>query len=199
MRPFIADYLETVRQALADFNPSDLEPVVEALYQAWVEGRQVFTLGNGASAALASHMACDLGKGTAADLGTGPVVTKVKRLRIIGLADNTALMTAYGNDVVYDDIFVEQLKNLLNSGDVVLGISGSGGSPNVLRALDYARGKGAITIGFTGAQPKAELMRQRCDITVAAPLTLMEQIEDLHVVFHHIVSLALRERVFQSQ
>ncbi|MGE5674619.1 MAG: SIS domain-containing protein, partial [Mycobacterium leprae] len=90
-------------------------------------------------------------------------------------------------------------KNLMNPGDVVLGISGSGGSPNVLRGLEYARAKGAVTIGFTGNQPKAQMMRDICNITLAAPLTLMEQIEDLHVIFHHVVSLVLRQMVFSSQ
>lgn len=118
-----------------------------------------------------------------------------KRLRIIGLADNVALMTAYGNDIRYEDVFVEQLKNLLGEGDVVIGISGSGGSPNVLRALEYSRARGAVTVGFTGAQPKAAMLRSHCDYTLAAPLDLMEQIEDLHVIFHHVISLALRRLI----
>lgn len=195
MQAFINDYLATVQKAIGALNPADLEAVVNAIYDAYQNDKQVFTMGNGASAALASHMACDLGKGTAADLGAGTEVTGVKRLRIIGLADNVALMTAYGNDVAYEDIFLEQLKNLLNPGDVVIGISGSGGSPNVLRAMEYARQKGAVNIGFTGFQPKAEKMKALCDITLQAPLTLMEQIEDLHVVFHHVISLALRQRI----
>jgi D-sedoheptulose 7-phosphate isomerase len=196
MQQLISDYLATVQNGLGELNPADLAAVIAAIYDAYLHDKQVFTCGNGASAALASHMACDLGKGTSTDLGQGPVVSAAKRLRIIGLADNVALMTAYGNDISYEDVFVEQLKNLLNPGDVVLGISGSGGSPNVLRALEYARARGAVTIGFTGAQPKAPLMRALCDITVAAPLTMMEQIEDLHVVFHHVVSLGLRRKIF---
>jgi D-sedoheptulose 7-phosphate isomerase len=200
MQSLINEYLATVQKAIGALNPADLEAVVGALYEAYKNDTQIFTCGNGASAALASHMACDLGKGTSTDLGQGPTVSgAAKRLRIIGLADNVALMTAYGNDIRYDDVFVEQLKNLLNPGDVVLGISGSGGSPNVLRALEYARARGAVTIGFTGAQPKAPQMKALCDITVAAPLTVMEQIEDLHVIFHHVVSLALRKLVFESQ
>ncbi|MGE5673229.1 MAG: SIS domain-containing protein, partial [Mycobacterium leprae] len=199
MQQFISDYLATVTQAIGQLNPAELEAVANALFEAYQNDKQIFTMGNGASAALASHMACDWGKGTSTDLGTGTQVTGVKRLRIIGLADNVALMTAYGNDVRYEDIFVEQLKNLMNPGDVVLGISGSGGSPNVLRGLEYARAKGAVTIGFTGNQPKAQMMRDVCNITLAAPLTLMEQIEDLHVIFHHVVSLVLRQMVFSSQ
>lgn len=193
MEAFILEYLQTVQKALGELNPADLEAVVDAMYKAYEDDKQIFTLGNGASAALASHVACDIGKGTAADLGQGAAVSGAKRVRIIGLADNVALLTAYGNDVSYEDVFVEQLKNLLNPGDVVLGISGSGGSPNVLRAMEYARAKGAVNIGFTGAQ--GDKLRALCDIHVSAPLTLIEQIEDLHVIFHHIVGLALRKKI----
>ncbi|HWI61581.1 MAG TPA: SIS domain-containing protein [Symbiobacteriaceae bacterium] len=195
MQDVIREYLVAVEAAIAKLDPAAIEAVVRVVHAAYQNDNQVFTMGNGASAALASHMACDLGKGTAADLGQGPAVSGAKRLRIIGLADNVALMTAYGNDIRYDDVFVEQLKNLLNEGDVVIGISGSGGSPNVLRALEYARARGAVTVGFTGAQPKAELLRSRCDYTLAAPLDLMEQIEDIHVIFHHVISLALRRLI----
>ncbi len=195
MQQFITEYLNTVQKAIGQLNPAELEAVVNAIYTAYQNDKQIFTFGNGASAALASHMACDLGKGTAGDLGAGTEVTNVKRLRIIGLSDNVALMTAYGNDVSYDDVYLEQIKNLLNPGDVVIGISGSGGSPNVLRAMEYARKKGAVNIGFTGQQPKAEKIKALCDITLQAPLTLMEQIEDVHVVFHHVISLALRQRI----
>lgn len=196
MQQFISDYLNTVRDALAQIDPAELEAVVNALYDAYLNDKQIFTMGNGASAALASHMACDLGKGTSVDLGMGPAASGAKRLRIIGLADNVALMTAYGNDIRYEDVFVEQLKNLLNPGDVVIGISGSGGSPNVLRAMEYARARGAVTVGFTGAQAKAPMMKALCDMTLAAPLALMEQIEDVHVIFHHVISLALRMKTF---
>jgi D-sedoheptulose 7-phosphate isomerase len=188
-------YIETVQQALVATETSPLECVVDILYRAFLEGRAVFTFGNGASAALASHMATDIGKLTSLDLGAGPVVTGSRRLRILSLNDNPAWMTALGNDVAYEDVFLEQLKNHLRLGDVVLGISGSGGSPNVLRALDYARALGATTIGFTGQQAKAEEMRTRCDICMQAPVAMMEQIEDLHVIYHHIVTRRLYDRV----
>jgi D-sedoheptulose 7-phosphate isomerase len=199
MQDYIQSYLTTVQEAIAKLDPAQIEGVVNALHTAYLSGKQVFTMGNGASAALASHMACDLGKGTSADLGHGPALSGARRLRIISLADNVALMTAYGNDIRYEDIFVEQLKNLLNEGDVVIGISGSGGSPNVLRAMEYARAKGAVTVGFTGAQPKAHMLSALCDHTLAAPLDLMEQIEDIHVIFHHVISMALRRLILPEQ
>jgi len=188
-------YLDGVRQALAETDPGPLLAVADALDRAFQDGRSVFTFGNGASAALASHMATDIGKLTSLDLGTGPIVSGVKRLSIMSLNDNAAWMTALGNDIAYKDVFLEQLKNHLRPRDVVLAISGSGGSPNVLRALDYARALGATTLGFTGRQAKAGEMLERCDICVQAPATMMEQIEDLHVVYHHIVTRTLYERV----
>jgi D-sedoheptulose 7-phosphate isomerase len=194
----INDYLETVRRALADVDQDALAAAAEVVVRAWEEGRQVFTIGNGASAALASHMACDLGKGSATDLGKGSEPLGGKRLRVISLVDNVALLTAYGNDIAFEDAFVEQLKNLLQPGDVVMAVSGSGGSENVLRALRYARASGAVVVSFTGAQEKAGLIAALSDVCVRAPLTLMEQIEDLHVVFHHVICLVLRQRTFSA-
>ncbi len=195
----ITEYLDTVRAALAVVDVSSIEAVTECLFEAYLQGRTVYTMGNGASAALASHMACDLGKGTARDLALGPGQRSTRRLRIICLNDNIALLTAYSNDIAYEDVFVEQLKNLLRPDDVVIGVSGSGGSPNVLRAMEYARLAGATTVGFTGNQPSAEQMRLRADLMIEAPLDLMEQIEDLHVVFHHIVTIGLRSRIMVDQ
>lgn len=192
---FNQPYVETVCQALTQLDQSGLATIVDVLYGAFLEGRNVFTLGNGASAALASHMACDLGKGTATDVGGGPGQSDVRRLRVISLVDNTALVTALSNDVAYEDIFVEQLKNLLNAGDIVIGVSGSGSSPNVVRALDYARRNGAVTIGFTGARTSALAMQAQCDLCLQAPLTMMEPIEDLHVICHHMITLQQRQRI----
>jgi D-sedoheptulose 7-phosphate isomerase len=188
-------YIDTVRQALDDTDVDVLEKVVDTLFGAFVGGQMIFTFGNGASAALASHMATDMGKLTSLDLGQGPTVSNTARLRILSLNDNSAWMTAVGNDIAYEDVFLEQLKNHLRPRDVVLAISGSGGSPNVLRALDYARARGATTIGFTGQQAKSVEIAARCDICVRAPATMMEQIEDLHVVYHHIVTRRLYDRV----
>lgn len=192
---FVSSYAASISRSVLALDPGAVENIVDALYETYRRDGQVFTLGNGASAALASHLACDLGKGTSTDLGQGAEKSGLRRLRIIGLADNTALISAYGNDVAYDDVFVEQLKNLLRPGDAVVAISGSGGSPNVLRALDYAKALGVTTIGLTGAQSKAQLLIERCDLVLRAPLDLMEQIEDLHVVYSHVIGLLLRERI----
>lgn len=195
MHPSIADYLSTVEQAIRRIDPREVERVVDVLFDACVSGRRVYAFGNGASAALAAHMACDYGKGSAPDLGEGLHDSCASRLRIIALTDNAALLTAYGNDIRYEDVFLEQLKNHLEPGDVVLGVSGSGGSPNVLRALEFARKRGAVTVGFTGQQPPAVRMAGLCDVCLRVPLALMEQIEDLHVVAHHAIACSLRARV----
>jgi D-sedoheptulose 7-phosphate isomerase len=195
VRDAIRDYLTTVQAALNAVDHAEIERVVDVLYRAYRAGNRVYTFGNGASAALASHMACDLGKGTATDLGQGSADSGVARLKIVSLVDNGPLISAYGNDICYDAIFVEQLKNLLERGDIAIGISGSGGSPNVLHALQYARERGAMTIGFTGHQPKSARMIALCDLVLRAPLTMMEQIEDVHVVFHHAISVSLRRRI----
>lgn len=195
----ITGYMKRIQAALDQVDLAEIEAVVELLYAAYQNGQQLFVCGNGGSASLASHMAMDYGKTTSTDLVQGAQVGTAKRFRVISLVDNIPLLTAYANDVSVEGIFVEQLKNLLNPGDVLLGISGSGGSPNVLRALEYARAKGAKTIGFTGGMPKAELMRQSSDLLLAAPSTLMEQIEDLHMIFHHLITLSLRQRIFADQ
>ena len=188
-------YADQVQTAIASIDLETVEQIVLVLEDAFRAGRQVFMMGNGASAALASHMACDLGKGTAIDIGQGVADAGLARLKVVSLVDNVALLTAISNDVSYQDVFVEQLKNLLEGGDVVVGISGSGGSPNVLRAMTYARARGATTIGLTGCQPKSSLLCAVSDIVVQVPLTIMEQIEDVHVIIHHMISTALRERL----
>ena len=195
MRAGIDRYLSEIQAAVGRIDPRDVEAFVSILFDAFRGRHSVFTLGNGASAALASHMACDLGKGTATDLGRGHRVAALPRLRIMSLNDNAALLTAYSNDISYDDVFTEQLKNLLQPGDVVVGISGSGGSTNVLRAMAYARGQGAHTVGLTGLQPSAVQLKELCDLCIQVPLHQIEQIEDLHVVVHHAVSVSLRSRI----
>ncbi len=193
----VADrYYSHLRDGLADGPPKEIGLIVDRL-EAAVEGRQmVFVFGNGACAALAAHMACDLGKGSASDLGApASELPASARLRIMSLPDNSALMSAYGNDVDYNSVFVEPLKNLLDEGDVVIGLSGSGSSPNVLRAMEYARARGASTISFTGARESSSKIADFSDLTLRAPSEVMEQIEDYHVMFLHIIALELRSRL----
>jgi D-sedoheptulose 7-phosphate isomerase len=178
-------YFRRVVEVLEQLPLGAINQVVDRLFQAYRLDQSVYLLGNGGSAALASHAACDLGKGTA---------TPDKRaLRAVSLADNVALMTAWANDSSYDDIFAAQLRPLIRPGDTVLAISGSGDSPNVLNALRVARDSGASRIGITGFA--GGKMKALCDLCVIVPSENMQQIEDSHVCLMHAVFLALRQRM----
>ncbi len=189
------DYLGTVADAIATTDTEALLALTDVLETAYLNGKTIYTFGNGACAALAGHMACDLGKGASLDLDLGPDVLAGRRVRIVSLNDCVPLVTALANDLSYEDVFLEQLKNLLVPGDVAFGLSGSGGSPNVLRALRYARRAGGVTVSMTGAQEKAGLIAELSDVCVRAPLKMMEQIEDAHVVYFHAIAKAMQARI----
>jgi D-sedoheptulose 7-phosphate isomerase len=153
------------------------------LLRARDERRTVFVLGNGGSAATASHLACDLGKGTATE--------GAARFRVLSLCDNSSLLTALGNDHSFEQIFVEQLKGLLGDRDVVIVISASGNSPNVLRALEYARSRGAQTIGLLGfgGGEAAKMV----DVALVSATRNYGIAEDLHLVLQHMLTQAIRK------
>lgn len=165
-----------------------IDRVTDALWRAYVENRTVYVFGNGGSAALASHCACDLGKGT--------VVNGNRRFRVLALTDNVPLMTAWANDASYEDVFAEQLASLVHKDDIALAISGSGNSLNVLKALQVARDAGAFTIGLTGFQGGG--MKDLCDLCVIIPSDSMQVIEDLHVCVNHAIFSALRARMCET-
>jgi D-sedoheptulose 7-phosphate isomerase len=160
----------------------ELERLIDLLLAANAEGRTIFILGNGGSAATASHFACDLGKNT-----ISPGVT---RFRVVPLTDNMPLITAWANDTAYDNVFVEQLDALVKPGDVVIGISGSGNSENVLRAIRLANERGAVTVGmcgFDGGQ-----LNDLVALSVHVSHFNMEQIEDAHMILEHMLCTTLR-------
>jgi D-sedoheptulose 7-phosphate isomerase len=190
----IERYLEDLREATQTISASDLGRAASVLLAAWEAGATVYTLGNGGSASLASHMACDLGKNTASDLGLGGAPAS-RRLRVVSLADNGALLTALANDITFEDVFLEQAKSLVVRGDVVIAVSGSGQSPDILKAMAYARTVGATVIAFTGTRASATAMADLADLTVRAPVEMMEQIEDIHVIFNHILAVILRAAI----
>jgi D-sedoheptulose 7-phosphate isomerase len=183
--PHCKAYFLGVESVLRHLPFAVIDSVTEALWQAYLEGKTVYVFGNGGSAALASHCACDLGKGTS--------INGTRRLRVVALTDNVPLMTAWANDVSYDDVFSEQLDPLIHKGDVALAISGSGNSPNVLKALHLARERGAFTIGLTGFQ--GGKMKALCDLCVVVPSDNMQVIEDLHVSVNHSLFTSLRARM----
>lgn len=178
-------YFLRVESVIRELPFATVDRVIDALWRAYVENRTVYVFGNGGSAALASHCACDLGKGT--------VVNGNRRFRVLALTDNVPLMTAWANDASYEDIFAEQLAALVSKGDVALAISGSGNSPNVLKGLRVAKKAGAFTIGFTGFQ--GGRMKALCDLCVVVPSDNMQVIEDLHVSVNHAVFSGIRSRM----
>lgn len=178
-------YFRDVGSVLHHLPYSLIDRVTDTLWNAYLQGRTVYVFGNGGSAALASHCACDLGKGTA--------VNGNRRFRVLALTDNVPLMTAWANDARYDDIFAEQLTPFIEKSDIALAISGSGNSANVLNGLQVAKDAGAFTIGLTGFQ--GGRMKALCDLCVVVPSENMQIIEDLHVSVNHAVFAALRSRM----
>ena len=182
------DYLLAVQGVLARLDHAIVDRMAETIWRGYEQGRTLFLFGNGGSAALASHFACDIGKGT-----IGP---KRKRLKTVALTDNVALITAWANDQAYDAIFAEQLESLAEKGDRVLAISGSGNSPNVIRGLEAARRLGAQTLvltGFEGGRAKP-----LADLCLVVPSDSMQLIEDAHLCATHAIFLAIRQRMIET-
>jgi D-sedoheptulose 7-phosphate isomerase len=182
------NYFLSVQSALLELPFATIDRVIEALWHAYLEHRSVYVFGNGGSAALASHCACDLGKGT--------VVNGNRRFRALALTDNVPLLTAWANDASYEDVFAEQLATLVHKRDVALAISGSGNSPNVLKGLQVAKDAEAFTIGLTGFQ--GGRMKALCDLCVIVPSDNMQIIEDLHVCVNHAIFSAIRAKMCNS-
>ena len=177
------EYIERLKKTLDSLDLSEIEDFTNAVINAFENNNQIFIFGNGGSASTASHFACDINKGCSNG--------NEKRFKVISLTDNIPIMLAYANDVSYDDVFLEQLKNYLNIGDVVIGISGSGNSINVLRAVEYCNQKGNITIGITGFN--GGVLKKLAKISVNANVNDMQISEDIHMIVVHI----LMKKLFQ--
>lgn len=174
-------YKKSLADALEKLTIEEVEKVAELLHQAGINRRSIFVMGNGGSALTASHMVCDLNKGAS--------YNRDDRFRVFCLNDNVATMMAYANDLDYSQIFVEQLKNFLQPDDVIIGISGSGNSTNVVNAIEFANGIGAVTVamvGFDGGR-----MKQIAHHLIHVPVNDMQISEDLHMVIVHMLMRAL--------
>jgi D-sedoheptulose 7-phosphate isomerase len=171
-------YFEELQRVVTGLSHDGIDQIADALYKAYESERVVYTFGNGGSASLASHFACDLGKGTAYCNGG-------KRFRALALTDNLPALTAWANDSSYEDIFSEQLRNFVHPQDVAFAISGSGNSKNVLNALEVAREAGATTLGISGFE--GGQMKSLCDICVVVPSNNMQIIEDMHLAMAHSI------------
>jgi len=182
-------YFDCLSNTITNLPFDSIDVVAEILVRAYVDSRMIYLFGNGGSAALASHFACDLGKG--AVNGTG------KRFRVLALTDSVPMITAWANDANYDDIFAEQLANFAKPHDVAFAISGSGNSPNVLRGLRTAKELGATTVGLTGFS--GGKLKDLCDICVIIPSDNMQVIEDLHLCVAHAMFTTIRRRICRAE
>ena len=178
----IATYLSDMKGTLSNLPMDDIERVVNLLREARAHKKRVFLFGNGGSAATASHLACDLGKGT--NRHGRP------RLRVVALTDNVPLISAWANDSSYDNVFAQQLQDEIEPEDIAIAISGSGKSPNVLNGVRVARSAGAITIGLTGFDGGE--LRTLVDLCIIVPDDSIDQVEDVHLMLGHIVASCLR-------
>lgn len=182
-------YFALLSGVLAKLPREKVDNLSDILFQAYERSKTTFVFGNGGSASLASHFACDLGKGTSL-----PASIR-KRFRSIALTDNLPTMTAWANDSSYDDIFSEQLENLVVPGDVAFAISCSGNSSNILKALRIAKDRGATTLGLTGFQ--GGKMKGLCDSCLIVPSDNMQIIEDVHLSVAHCIFSVLKVRIEQ--
>jgi D-sedoheptulose 7-phosphate isomerase len=177
-------FLKRVGQELERIDPTQVQALADAIYECYQNGRFVFVIGNGGSGSNASHLCEDLGKGTLRreDFEND----KKKRLRILSLTDNTPYILAWGNDEGFERVFVEQLKNLASPGDLLVAISGSGNSPNILRAVDWANRNGVQTFGCTGYS--GGKLKSLAKKNMHVPLDDMGIVESIHLTaFHWVV------------
>ena len=178
-------YFGQLRESADNVPIAEVARVAEEMLRARAAGRTVYVLGNGGSASTASHAATDWRK-PSHDGDSGG-------LNVVSLVDNVALLTAWANDTSFDNVFAAQLESLLKPGDVVIAVSGSGNSPNVLRAVEAARRRGGVTIGFAGFDGGA--LANLVDICVVVPCDHQGMIEDVHMVMVHALTVALRQAV----
>lgn len=178
-------YKVKLLEAIEGIDLARVEQAIEWFRQARDAGRHIFVCGNGGSSTTASHLVCDLVKG--ASYGHR------RRFRIRTLADDTPTITAYANDVSYDQVFVEQLRNFAEPGDLFLGISGSGNSPNVLRAMEYANTAGCRTMALTGRD--GGQLGPLAQLNIQVPVPHMGRIEDAHLVVCHMICYSFMEAV----
>ena len=178
-------YIDLVKSTLDALDPKALNALVEAFHTTYEKGGNIYTMGNGGSGASASHAAGDFLKGASYGLD--------KRFKMICLNDNLPSMMAIANDIGWESIFVEPLKNFLSEDDLVIGISGSGNSKNVVNALEYANSQGATTVAMSGF--KGGKISEIATINVHAPVMDMEVTEDVHMVIFNIVKKQMMARL----
>lgn len=181
-----SNYKKTITDVLDTLSDAEINKFMDMLLEAYKNEKFVFVIGNGGSAANASHLAQDLAKGTRQS------PDQMKRLKALSLTDNTPFISAQGNDEGYDSIFEQQLRTFAGPGDYVIAISGSGNSPNIIKAVDWANENSITTIGITGYD--GGKLRKIAKHTVHVPLNEMCTAESIHSIIFHYVILELREK-----
>ena len=187
-------YLDRLNTEISRLSQPDIQQMADLIYEAWQNDKFVYIIGNGGSGTTASHMAEDLGKSTlrSEDLRD----ESKKRLKVLSLTDNLGWIMAVGNDVAYDQIFVQQLMNYGRPGDVLLAISGSGNSPNILNSVDWANRHGLITFGLTGYKGgKLESIQQH---GIHVDLDDMGMVESIHLCLFHWVLNDVYARIYRA-
>lgn len=185
MEQHLDEYVDRLEAAVRALPREGMNQLGETLFRAYRNNKQVFLLGNGGSSSTSSHMAADLAKNT--------IGANMKRFRIVSLNDNAAIMTALANDLGYENVFSEQLTNLVQAGDVLIVVSASGNSPNVLKAMRYARTRSAEVVGLLGFDggEAAKL----ADLALVVPSDHYGVVEDVHLIVNHILVDYFRARL----
>jgi D-sedoheptulose 7-phosphate isomerase len=176
--------MSSLQQTMNELPKETIVRVIELLQSARMDGRQVFIMGNGGSASTASHFVCDLAKNTRKE--------GLPHYKVIGLTDNMAIFSAYANDEGYENVFSQQLDNLLMPDDIVIGISASGNSKNVLNAIALAKSRNAVTVGFTGFN--GGQLAPMVDVNIHVNSDIIEHVEDIHLMLEHMIVKALKEQ-----
>ena len=184
---FMQKYMTDLNSVMAALPLDDIQTMLSCLTEAYEQGKKIFVAGNGGSAATASHMACDLSKTTLGNRSSD----HIKRFAVIALTDNIPLITAWGNDASYNLIFAEQLRNLASQGDLLILISGSGNSPNVVEAAKTAREMGVRSFGLLGFDGGA--VKELLDYVLIVDSNNYGHIEDVHMILTHLITTYYKE------
>lgn len=179
-------YLSALQYTMQKLPQPLIAEVIHTLQRARMQGNQVFIMGNGGSASTASHFVCDLAKNTRHP--------SLPHFRAIGLADNMEIFSAYANDEGYENVFSQQLLNLVKPGDIVIAISASGNSKNVVNAVEEARKYGAFTIGFTGFS--GGRLGQIVDLHIHVESDIIEHVEDIHLMLEHMIVRTIKDQPY---
>lgn len=185
MKEQIRDYFTKLSETINALNLDEIEEAVKAIKEAYEREATIYTMGNGGSSATASHFVCDFNKGICEKLD--------KKFNLICLSDNTPIVTAIANDISYDDIFYFQLKNKLKKDDLIIAISGSGNSKNVIKAVEYAKEVGAKVVGITGYS--GGKLRELADYYMHVNIDDMQITEDIHMSFDHMMYRVLSDEL----